>query len=191
MTLALDKLFPAVTLSYLPRWTMTNQLIIRVILLMSLFASQSLWAQRMTSPFMQRILDLKQGQLPPVGFVTSLDKHDNPKFARAVCMHAGIYNNICQKKTNPTVGWSLCILGGRDPTECDLPKQASVGFGLCMASGRDVTDCNYVQNATPGYGLCMATGRSFHECSAPSQPSMTFAYCMARGDDVSNCMSIN
>src|SRR4051812_5955761 len=96
-----------------------------IFLVVSLFSAPGLQAQRMVSPFMQRILDLKQGQLPSVGFLTSLERHNNPKFARAVCLHAGLYNSACQKKANPTVGWSLCILGGRDPNECDLPKQAS------------------------------------------------------------------
>jgi hypothetical protein len=160
-------------------------------LILLLMAPPSLWAQYASSPFMQRILDLKQGQLPPVGFVLSLQKHDHWKFARAVCMHGGTYSSICQKKSMPTLGWSLCIVGGRPQAECDLPKNASVGFGLCMAAGRDVTDCNYVQNATVGYGLCMASGRSFHECSAPSQPSLPFAYCMARSDNVSHCLDLN
>ena len=169
---------------------MRNRIVFCLLLVATFLPGEIILAQNASSAFMQRIYDLKERQLPPAGFIHSLEKQNDPKFARAVCLHGGSRRAVCQNKLNPTVGWALCILVGRAVDECNLPKMPSVGFGLCMAAGRDVTDCNYVQGSTSGYGLCMASGRSFHECSAPSQPSLAFGYCMGRGEDVSNCLNL-
>ncbi|MFY7927975.1 MAG: hypothetical protein ACOVS5_03815 [Oligoflexus sp.] len=144
-----------------------------------------------SSPFMQRIEELKRGRLPPSGFIAALEKHDRVDFARAVCRHnLGAQAQVCREVQNPTLGWALCIVAGRRSEECESPRRPSIGFGLCMAAGRDLLDCRYVQGPSSGFGLCMAAGRSFHECTAMSQPNLPFAYCMGRGEEVSTCVNL-
>ena len=151
-------------------------------------ARNSVYAQTSEFSFIQKIQGLKQGQLPPNGFIQALERHDNPKAARNLCLRVGLQSGLCESNAKLSLGWVICMMSGLSKDECDQPKVASLGFGLCMAAGRDSTDCNYVQHSSSGFGLCMVAGRNFHECTGTSMPTLAFAYCMARGRDVSNCM---
>lgn len=147
-------------------------------------------AQSSQSSFIQKIQAMKQGQLPPNGFIQAIERHDSPKAAHNLCLRVGLQPAQCEPNAKLSIGWVICMMSGSSKDDCDQPKVASLGFGLCMAGGRDSTDCNYVQNSSSGFGLCMVAGRSFHECTGTSLPTLAFAYCMARGRNVSSCMDV-